>query len=1348
MTDTPTWAHRPADRPGDKLRATGHRTERDYGARTEDDREGRIITFYSYKGGTGRTMALANTAWILASNGHRVLTVDWDLEAPGLDQFFRPFLDPDVVAGTTGIMDLFADYLEEARRPLNRDLNWHEDFARIHPHAISLAWPHFPGEGGLDFVPAGQLNRDYSGTGNRIDWDLLYENHNGAAFIEALRRDMKRRYDYVLIDSRTGLTDTADICTVEMPDDLVVCFTLSDQSIDGASRVAHTIDTQYESRGIRILPVPMRIDEGEKEKADAGRALARIKFGGLPEGLTEAELLRYWASVEIPYRPFYAYEEILAPFGDLPQQPASILAACERLTSELTHGQVTGLPPMDEDLRLRNLAAFVRRRPTAPADLYLSYVPQDRAWADWISAVLGQAGFRVVSMDLGVGTNPRTSTERGIDSAYRTVAVLSSAYLSSPQAQALWGRTVSADPAGARRQLIPVRVGDIRITAPYNNRNPVDLVGRDEAEAVQALLRALGRGEADLGERPTDTPRFPGAKPAYWSVPQRNHSFTGRTKVLDDLREQLVGGPTAVLPTPQTLYGLGGIGKTQVALEYAHRYMSHYDLVWWINAEQTESAAQSFAELAGRLGLRTSDSVTEAAEAARDALRRGSPTSRWLLVFDNADEPSRIRPYFPDGPGHILVTSRNQGWSGQAGVLGVDVFTRAESVDHITRRVRGLTRQEADRVAEALGDLPLAVEVAAAWLETTRTPVDTYVAQLQAAATKVLAAGETPVDYPTPVGLTWNVSIARLREQSPAAVRLLELSAFFAPEPISLKHFFYSEQMRRALEPFDAELTDSFMLGKVIRAVSRYALAKTDASSFQVHRLVQAVVRSGMTQTDQNSTMHEVHRILASARPQLGDTDNPENWPTLEKIWPHLGPSRAQDCDEREVRELLIDRVRYLWKTVDLDQALQLARQLDAVWAERYEIEVDPAERRFLRRQILSLRFNLANVLRSMGSYTEALEMDQATLAGQRELLGEHNAFTLMTANSMGADLRYLNRFQEALTMDLETYSQFVELFGEDDARTLSVANNLAIDHRLVGNSVAARDLDQDTFERRSAVLDQSHPYTLSSKSNLARDLREMGDYKGSAELLREVYEAFTTILGPDLPETLRNAKSLAVSLRRAGELGEARELTEQTYQRYVERYGTENPEALACQLNLAADHSAAGDKETARDIASAAYDGHRRLLGDDHPFTLACQNNLAIYLRGSGDVAGAVRFGEQAVQGLSRVLDPDHPYTLNAMINLANAYADSGQLARAEEIGRVAHAGLDNRYGPTHPDSVVCQLNLAITLRTAGRAREAEAMRKHAMAILLELFDEGHPTVVSAHNWHRINRDLEPQPL
>ncbi|WP_081982412.1 FxSxx-COOH system tetratricopeptide repeat protein [Streptacidiphilus albus] len=1324
---------------GEAATAEGVRSGPESAARP-DDRNGRIITFYSYKGGTGRTMALANTAWILASNGFRVLAVDWDLEAPGLARFFEPFLAPEVQAATSGVIDLITEYREEALRGLERGPEWYREFARVRPHAVPLAWQWFEPGGSLDFLSAGRLNSDYSATLASINWDKFYDDLDGGQFFDALRDDMRRNYDYVLIDSRTGLSDIAEICTVQMPDDLVVCFTLSNQSIDGASSIAQHIADRYHDRNIRILPVPMRIDDGEKEKVDAGRALSRVRFDGLPQGLSGEELTRYWGAVEVPYRPFYAYEEILATFGDQSGVPTSMLSAFERLTAVLTDERVTALPAIPQDTRLRYVDSFTRRRPPVLADLYLSYVPEDRMWADWIESVLKGAGFRVLPRDVSAGSDPRAEAERSMDASYRTVAILSPSYVRSPQAQALWESVAKSDPSGTRRQLIPVRVGDVRPTAPFSNRNSVDLVRMEEAPAAAALLRALGRSDLAAVEHPVGSgPRFPGTRPRIWNVQFRNTSFTGRAAALERLRSQLGGGTTVVLPPPQALYGLGGVGKTQVALEYAYRFMADYDLVWWIEAEQPDRVALSLGELAKKLELRVGDNVAEAAEAARDALRRGSPIDRWLLIFDNADDPAKIARYFPGGSGHILVTSRNQAWSNHAEPLEVDVFTRSESIEHLCRQAKGLSRQDANRVAEAVGDLPLAVGLAAAWLNTTGTPVDAYVAQLQQEAVRALALAQQPADYPHVFGVAWNISIERLAQQAPAAARLLELCAYFSADPISMD-LFYRDQMIKVLVGYDPDLRDKFMLGKVIQAIGRYGLAKVDPGSntFQVHRMVQAVIRSKLNPLQQDSTMHEVHDILVGARPAVGDTDDPENWPAFERIWPHLASSRAEECDQADTRQLLLDRVRYLWKRGELDAAEQLGNELNRLWVAKLG-EDD--------RQTLLLRFHMANVLRSQGRFAEALTLDQATLDKQRELLSADHPYTLMTARGLAADLRALGRFAEALDIDKEILDKFKEQFGDEDPQTLSTVNNLAIDYRFTGDYEAARQLDQETLDRRVAVLGPRHLYTLTTKAALAEDLRALGDYRGSVELLEEFQEEYRAVPVMDLP-TLRYAKSLAVALRKAGREGEARQITKETYARFLDNYGENAPDTLACALNLAADYSASGDKELARDFAQEVYDGYLAQLGPEHPFTLAVAVNVSIYLRDSGQAEEAVALGEHTTSTLERVVGPDHPFTLTSLLNLANSVGEDGDLVRSEELGRTALAGLVARYGPTHPDVVVCEANLAVTLRASGRRSEAQELRGRVIEELIRQLGDEHPATRACREWRRLGRSLEIQPV
>uniref|UniRef100_A0AAU1LNJ2 FxSxx-COOH system tetratricopeptide repeat protein n=1 Tax=Streptomyces sp. NBC_00148 TaxID=2903626 RepID=A0AAU1LNJ2_9ACTN len=1304
-------------------------------------RDGRIVTFYSYKGGTGRTMALANTAWILAANGKRVLAVDWDLEAPGLHRFFHPFLDPSTLGATTGVIDLITEFAWAATNPAQRADDWHRDYARIQPHAVSLTpealgWE-FPRGGTLDFVSAGRQNREYSATVSTFDWDNFYDRLGGGHFFDALRDDMKANYDYVLIDSRTGLSDIADICTVHLPDVLVDCFTLSDQSIDGAAAVARQIAERYTGRPISIFPVPMRIDEGEKEKADAGRALARLKFDRLPRDLSGDELTAYWGAVEIPYRPYYAYEETLATFGDEAGLSNSLLSAFERLTAVVTQQEVTAMPPVGEEARLRIRDAFTRRRPALPADLFLSYVAENRMWADWIESVLTRAGFRVVPRDVSADPATPDGAQAPSETAARTVVLLSSAYLKSQRAVDLWERAASEDPGGGRRQLLPLRISDVRLSAPYIDRNPVDLFRLDEVHATTALMRALDR-PVQLGDGVSPGPRFPGTVPRIWNAPPRNPGFTGRSLVLERMRDQLGGGMAVVLPQPQTLYGLGGVGKTQVALEYVHRFMADYDLVWWISSEQTDDVIAGLAELAVRLGAQGGDDMAAASQEAVDLLRRGVPSDRWLLVFDNADDPERLRRYFPQGSsGHILVTSRNQAWSQHGDALPVDVFLREESIEHLQRRAPGLSAEDAAQVATAVGDLPLAVEQAAAWIAETATPIDTYLEQLAQQAPEVLALNQ-PAGYPQPVAATWNISIERLKERSPAAVRLLQLCAFFAPEPISA-NLLYSKEMIEALKPYDSSLQEKLVLGRVIREIGRFALAKVDqvSNSIQVHRLVQAVIRAQLSEEEQSEARHVVHRILAGARPDDTEPiDNPETWPRFATIWPHLGPSDARNCRDQETRRLLIDRVRYLWKRGDVRTAARLGEELRETW-------LDMLGERDI--QYLYLCFHLSNILRTRGRYVEAKELDEFTLRLQREVLGPEHPHTYMTTSSLAIDLGLLGDYGRAIELATEAHDGFNQIFHERHARTLAAANNLALNLRSIGQYARAREIDQDCYDLRSEVLGQDHPHSLSSALNLARDLREVGRYEDSVGLLSRTYDSLKATLGRTYPTTLSAAKSLAVSLRRAGQLEDARRLTVATRARYRAKYTSANPESLACDLNMAADLFAAGEAVEARDAAQEVVDQYMNVPGEQHPYTLAAQNNLGAYLSGAGASLEAEKLLTRVVASMREVFGREHPNTLFCVMNLANATAGRGELELVLETERRVSGQLREVLGAHHPETLAMTSNLAVTLGAMGRKDEALRLRAETGDELARQLGDDHPLTRIARDERRFWRELEP---
>jgi WD40 repeat protein/MinD-like ATPase involved in chromosome partitioning or flagellar assembly len=312
---------------------------------SEAPASGKIVTFYSYKGGTGRSMAVANVAWVLASSGKRVLVLDWDLEAPGLQRYFRPFLVDKELCSSEGLVDFFADFILEAIAPLEEGeelpVNWYVAQANILRYVLSLDWK-FPNGGSIDFVPAGRQGADYASRFAAINFQHFYDRLGGGKLLEAAKEQMRANYDYVLIDSRTGVSDTAGISTVQMPDLLVVCFTFNNQSIEGAASVTRDAFEQHKQSlfhsadEFRVIPVPTRVDQSEHDMLKRRKVYARWRFAEFVERyVPPGEVKAFWNAVEVPYLAYFSYEEILAPFREDATDPKTCLAAFVRVANQI-----------------------------------------------------------------------------------------------------------------------------------------------------------------------------------------------------------------------------------------------------------------------------------------------------------------------------------------------------------------------------------------------------------------------------------------------------------------------------------------------------------------------------------------------------------------------------------------------------------------------------------------------------------------------------------------------------------------------------------------------------------------------------------------------------------------------------------------------------------------------------------------------------------------------------------------------------------------------------------------------------------------------------------------------------
>jgi hypothetical protein len=349
-----------------------------------------------------------------------------------------------------------------------------------------------------------------------------------------------------------------------------------------------------------------------------------------------------------------------------------------------------------------------------PVDVFVSYAGPDRPWAEWVAWQLLEAGYSVELdiWDWSAGDNAVLAMNDALGRAARVLVVYSAAYFDRARFSTdEWSAVMAHRPdRSGRRRFIPVRVAEVQpppILAPLVYR---DLFGMDERRTKQELLAAVGGAQrpstappfpSEMAESKEAGPRLPGTLPAVSNVPPRNPAFVGRERLLAELRQHLQAGDA---PLVQALYGIAGIGKTQVATEYAHMFAGDYDLAWWIDARRPETIGSQLTELGVRAGWIRSG--TDVARAIERVLARLRGATRWLLVFDGVEAADSVLPYLPAGPGHVIITSPIAEFRGVAATTEVGPFSPAESRALSTARAPDLNEVDADRLVEAADDLP------------------------------------------------------------------------------------------------------------------------------------------------------------------------------------------------------------------------------------------------------------------------------------------------------------------------------------------------------------------------------------------------------------------------------------------------------------------------------------------------------------------------------------------------------------------------------------------------------------------------------------------------------------------
>ncbi|MFF3379204.1 FxSxx-COOH system tetratricopeptide repeat protein [Streptomyces sp. NPDC002680] len=989
--------------------------------------------------------------------------------------------------------------------------------------------------------------------------------------------------------------------------------------------------------------------------------------------------------------------------------------------------------------------------------LTIAHTGSGRAWGTWVGDQAADAGFEVTTAPWQPSPDQplREALDALLEGAGRTLLVLGDSDCG------LGGRTDAewntALPVAAEGRLAAVLVGGGERPQAVEALPGVDLRGVGEREAVRRLFTFLrtpsaeAEAEADAAAESDSHaaagPRLPGTAPAVSNAPPRNPRFTGREELLARIRETLlVPGPEPGAADRRrcVLLGAPGMGKTQTAVEYIHRFGNEYDLVWWIDAAHQGTAREQLADLAPQLGLTVGQGTGDRIRAVQAALCVGWPYHRWLLVFDRADDMTEVEDLLPEGAGHILITSDSRTWADDERVhhIGVPPFSRPESIARIRGEAARLSSAEAGLLAEALQDLPLPLSQTAALLAAYPVTVADYLERIHDGPPGWAGRPGGPAGtsgYSRTLEGSWWATLASLHELRPAAVELLELFTCFSSDSIPVR--LLAERPAALPLPVAALAADRQAWNEALRllaetSVVRLVTGESGVEWAQMHRLHHSLLRDALSEDEHDALSRVACDVLAAADP--GTPSDPRTWSRYAGLIPQLEISGALDSTRGPVSRLVLNCIAYLGVRGEAHTGLRLSEQTVARWHSR--MRPDSSE-------LLVLTDQHANMLRRAGRHREAEAVGRTAVDRLSRSRPTDDWELLRAKTGLGTTLVALGSYGEALTLyeDVERGSTGVR--GDGVVRRRQAQSGLAHVLGLLGRYEESLEAYTSTVSGPEGEQGPDRLRKLSGELRRCWTLRLLGRHAEALARQETNLRAHHTAVGRYAVNSMLAEHNLALCLRRTGQLSQAERNMREVVDLARQLYGPRHPQALFVAADYASLLREHRDLDRSWTLADRVARDYADLLGTAHPFSVGTAGNVGLTLWETGDRDQALRIAERALRGMTAAMGADHPWTLGCSLNVAGARSLVGDPEGAAGYSRDCMARSARVVGSAHPLTLMCKAALASDLRALRQTDAADRLERETLGQLVEVLGPDSPFTLAVRQGERPYWDFEPQP-